>query len=278
MSMQLVTLFQSTDDPDLTAERLVAQLREDWSDQLDPAQVQLDDIIEAGRILSVRIEDKRVGVFQMTDPFDFDVEPLVETSRLLRGGAPNTQGPYFVVSVVPDDAIINALTEDEFVDQGEMDTGEELGDARLVSMVIASLIGCTHTIEAALFHTASQLVSADIVRETVVEFAPTLPVLLWAEFGVGPHPEAPEEFGGYTSGLYSFGLLDVVVPKSGVGATETVGLLIGVAMKQCAEESPLEPGITLETEVGYYAVDYAADPDDPEGADVIVLTPVGTPN
>lgn len=278
MSFQLVTLFQSADDPDLTAERLVAQIREDWADHLDPAQVQLDDIIEAGRILSVRIEDKRVGVFQMTDPFAFDVEPLVETSRLLHGGAPNTQGPYFVVSVVPDDEIINALTEDEFVDQGEMETGEELADARLISMVIASLVGCTDTIAAALFHTASQLVSADIVRDTVIEFAPLLPVLLWAEFGVGPHPDSPDEFGGYTSGLDSLGLLDVVVPKSGVGAPETVELLIGVALKQCAEEAPLEPGITLETDAGYYAVDYAADPDDLEETELILLTPVASPN
>ncbi|ALG84684.1 hypothetical protein [Gordonia phthalatica] len=277
MSFQIVTLFQSADDPDVTVDRLVDQIRDDWSEHLnlDPADIRPDDDAVPGKALTVRFGPKRIGVFQMTGPFEFDITALVEQSRLLVNGAPDTDGPYIVVSVVPDDDVIDSLNEDELVEHSERDTGEEVEDALLIGFVVASLIACTHTIDAALFHAGTNLVSANIVRETTIDFAPVLPVLLWAEFGVGPHPDLADEFGGYTNGLDSLGLRDIVVPRSGADGQATVELLIGVALKECADLAPIDAGTVLQTDIGAFSVGYGAHPDEPERPDLMVLTPTG---
>lgn len=277
MSFQIVTLFQSDDDPALTTDRLVDQIRKDWSAHLtiDPEEIRPDVDAVPGRVLTVRFGPKRIGVFQMEGPFEFDIESIVEQSRLLTGGPPNTEGPYFVVTVVPDDDVVDGLSEDEFVERGETETGEEIDDALVIGFVVASLIAITDTIQAALFHAGTNLVSADIVRQTTIDFAPMLPVLLWAEFGVGPNPDEPDQFGGFTSGLDALGLHDIVVPQSGVDGSATVQLLIGVALKQCTDPTPIDDGTVLQTELGMFAVGYGANPEEPERRDLLVLTPTG---
>ena len=277
VSFQIVTLFQSADDPEVTVERLVDQIRKDWSEHLniDPADIRPDDDAVPGKALTVRFGHKRIGVFQMAGPFEFDISAVVEQSRLLVNGAPDTDGPYTVVSVVPDTDVIDSLSEEEFAEQSEKSTGDEVEDALLIGFVAASLIGCTDVIDAALFHAGTNLVSANIVRETTIDFAPALPVLLWAEFGVGPHPEIADEFGGFTNGLDSLGLRDIVIPKSGVDGQGTVELLIGVALKQCADLAPIDAGTVLQTDIGMFSVGYGGHPDEPDRPDLLVLTPTG---
>lgn len=134
---------------------------------------------------------------------EFDITALVEQSRLLVNGAPDTDGPHIVVSVVPADDVMDSPNED----------------------------------------------------------------------GVGPRPDLADEFWGYTNGLDSLGLRDIVVPRSGADGQGTVELLIGVALKQCADLAPIDAGTVLQTDIGAFSVGYGAHPDEPERPDLMVLTP-----
>ena len=248
----LVSLFQSRRDPALTAERVFEQIEADWGAVLAEEFASMrpetreetagpQNLIEA---MGFRFDDRRVVVGAFGFGYDFDAQGAAEASPHWVEGLnlPDVGGPSYVVTVLPNPDVGD--DEDEFYVSDERDV---IGEAILISRVVASIQACTDTLTAVFAHPSDMLIPPDVYRDAALNAAPGLPLTVWVDFLVADEGGATS---GETIGMTDLRLYDIEIPESRMPAEAVVRVLADTAVLQYEEGPIIEDGMTLESEYG----------------------------
>lgn len=248
----LVSLFQSRRDSELTVERVFEQIQADWGEVLAEEFGSMrpetpeetagpKKLVEA---MGFRFDDRRVVVAAFGIPYEFDPQVAAEASPHWDHGLdlPDVDGPSYVVTVLPNPDVGD--DEDEFYTADDRDV---LGEAILISRVVASIQACTDTVTAVFAHPSDMLIPPDVYREAALNAAPGLPLTVWVDFLVADEGGVTS---GETIGMTDLRLYDIEIPESRIPAESVVRVLADTAVLQYEEGPIIEDGMTLESEYG----------------------------
>lgn len=248
----LVSLFASRPDPELTVDRVFAQIQADWGEYLaeEFTTVRPETALETRgpemrvEAMGFRFDDIRVVVAAFGIPYQFDAATVAEASAHWDDSLelPDLAGTAFVATVLPNpDA---GDDEDTFYDREDRDC---ISEAILISRVVASVQACTDTLTAVFVHASDMLVPPAVYRESALDAAPGLPLSTWVDFLVADERGLTS---GETFGMSHLGLYDIEIPENRMPGQAMIQVLVDTAMLQYREGPVIEDGMTLESEYG----------------------------
>lgn len=221
MTVSLAMLLQSQPDPGLDAAGLVRQLLADWPD-LDPALLRVSELApdQVGREedelpLSIDYDTTLIALMPIPFPIGDDIAEIVAHSRLW----PNAQ-PAPV-----DYAAHTIVTVMSFAADGS--EPDAIGQAVLLSKVLASAIALSSQTEAVYFGSANHVVLPALFRELARDMLPEPLSIAWVATNVGQRPDGVMT--GHTRGMQMLGLMDIEIPESNDSAETVFKRLQGIS-------------------------------------------------
>ncbi|MGB3303601.1 MAG: DUF4261 domain-containing protein [Gordonia sp. (in: high G+C Gram-positive bacteria)] len=229
----LAMLFQSQLDPELTAERLVEQLKRDFPQFLtEPLTVDAAGSKTSSTPLSLTYGSQQIALMGVPETVGDDLTEVALLSRLWPNEtpAPNDYRAHTLVSVMRSG-------------QPAQSYRDAVADASLMSMVITSTIAITNTVDAVYFGSANHIVFPQLFRELSLETLPDPILPAWVALNVAPRPDGIMT--AHTRGLDMLGLMDVEIPESNESAEESFARIVNTAIYQLENGPVVGDGDTL---------------------------------
>lgn len=204
-------------DPGLTAQDVLDQLRTDWPDLTAQPQASAQETPAPDGPVVLDVGDSLVAVMSVPSPLGDDLAEIAQHSRLWPSdrAAPTDASHHLIVSV--------------FSQGGQNDRGhtEAIADAVLLSQVVASLVGLGDAVKAVYLGSAGHLVAPETFRTLALEVLPQPLLLAWVALNVGARPDGA--ITGHTRGMDMLGLLNLEIPETPEDASTTLDRLASIA-------------------------------------------------
>ncbi len=261
MSASLAMLLQSQLDPQLTADALLAQMRNDWPD-LDQSLLRLGEAPSAGDedtnadgddapMQCLEYADYLIALMPIPLQIGDDIAQICAHSRLWPDAtpAPVEYAAHTIVTVM------------RFSDDGQ--EPNLVAQAALLSRVLASAVAVSNSIQAVYFGSANHVVLPGLFRELTQATLPEPLPIAWVAINVGARPDGVMT--GHTRGMDMLGLMDVEIPETADSAEGVFSRLTGIVDYLIENGMVISDGDTLgATEDERIRVVYGPSALDPE--------------
>ncbi len=261
MSASLAMLLQSQLDPQLTADALLAQMRNDWPD-LDQSLLRLGEAPSAGDedtnadgddapMQCLEYADYLIALMPIPLQIGDDIAQICAHSRLWPDAtpAPVEYAAHTIVTVM------------RFSDDGQ--EPNLVAQAALLSRVLASAVAVSNSIQAVYFGSANHVVLPGLFRELTQATLPEPLPIAWVAINVGARPDGVMT--GHTRGMDMLGLMDVEIPETADSAEGVFSRLTGIVDYLIGNGMVISDGDTLgATEDERIRVVYGPSALDPE--------------
>lgn len=261
MSASLAMLLQSQLDPQLTADALLAQMRNDWPD-LDQSLLRLGEAPSAGDedtnadgddapMQCLEYADYLIALMPIPVQIGDDIAQICAHSRLWPDAtpAPVEYAAHTIVTVM------------RFSDDGQ--EPNLVAQAALLSRVLASAVAVSNSIQAVYFGSANHVVLPGLFRELTQATLPEPLPIAWVAINVGARPDGVMT--GHTRGMDMLGLMDIEIPETADSAEGVFSRLTGIVDYLIENGMVISDGDTLgATEDERIRVVYGPSALDPE--------------
>ena len=261
MSASLAMLLQSQLDPQLTADALLAQMRNDWPD-LDQSLLRLGEAPSAGDedtnadgddapMQCLEYADYLIALMPIPLQIGDDIAQICAHSRLWPDAtpAPVEYAAHSIVTVM------------RFSDDGQ--EPNLVAQAALLSRVLASAVAVSNSIQAVYFGSANHVVLPGLFRELTQATLPEPLPIAWVAINVGARPDGVMT--GHTRGMDMLGLMDIEMPETADSAEGVFSRLTGIVDYLIENGMVISDGDTLgATEDERIRVVYGPSALDPE--------------
>lgn len=261
MSASLAMLLQSQLDPQLTADALLAQMRNDWPD-LDQSLLRLGEAPSAGDedtnadgddapMQCLEYADYLIALMPIPLQIGDDIAQICAHSRLWPDAtpAPVEYAAHTIVTVM------------RFSDDGQ--EPNLVAQAALLSRVLASAVAVSNSIQAVYFGSANHVVLPGLFRELTQATLPEPLPIAWVAINVGARPDGVMT--GHTRGMDMLGLMDIEIPETADSAEGVFSRLTGIVDYLIENGMVISDGDTLgATEDERIRVVYGPSALDPE--------------
>lgn len=254
MDPLFVTLMLNQIDPNLTADRVMAQLEADWGKDLaleyesygvDVLPAEADSEADTESVsLVFRFDDTFIVASRMTLDGEVDIAEAADDSPLWDQSLtlPDGSGDALVVTAVALNEII--AVDEETLLESESDPVQE---AVLISRVVASIVSCTDSLSGIFMVSSELLATPEAYRKAALDVAPSLPLILWVDLMV---TEDSGLSAAETYGLASLGLYEVEIAASSLPVDDVAKVLVDTAVMIYDEGPVVQDGDVVETAVG----------------------------